>query len=161
MHFELKPIPRPRRSLLKGFVGGVAILTASSGYTKEKPSSPIHRVVFQVDSNDETLMKHAISGAVNISRNYDQLNEPYAIEIVANAAGIAMFRSDISPVGETLNMLRKAIPTLSLSMCGSSKTIAEQKEGHELPLIDGVVVVPFGIVRLVELQEKGWSYIHA
>ncbi|NTJ68265.1 hypothetical protein G6M50_22835 [Agrobacterium rhizogenes] len=161
MHFELQSIPRLRRSFLKGFLGGTAILTASSGYAKEKPGSPIHRVVFQVDSNDETLMKHAVGGAVNISHNYGQLNEPYAVEIVANAAGIAMFRSDISPVGETLSMLRKAIPTLRLSMCGSSKVIAEQKEGRELPLIDGVVVVPFGVVRLVELQEKGWSYIHA
>jgi intracellular sulfur oxidation DsrE/DsrF family protein len=44
-------------------------------------------------------------------------------------------------------------------MCGNTKAIMERSEGHPLPLVDGSQVVPFGVVRLVELQEAGWSYM--
>lgn len=120
-----------------------------------------HRVVFQVDSEDEATMKHAISGSINAAQYYNSRHENVAIEIVANAAGIRMFREDTSPVTDGVRMLRQLVPTIRLSVCGSSKTIAERKEGHSISMFDGVVVVPYGVGRLIDLQETGWSYIHA
>jgi len=35
----------------------------------------------------------------------------------------------------------------------------EKKEGHPISVLPGVVVVPSGVIRLMELQEKGWSYL--
>ena len=35
----------------------------------------------------------------------------------------------------------------------------EKAEGKEIVLVLGTRVVPAGIVRLVNLQEQGWSYI--
>jgi intracellular sulfur oxidation DsrE/DsrF family protein len=34
-----------------------------------------------------------------------------------------------------------------------------KQEGKEIPILSEARVVPSGVVRLIELQEKGYSYI--
>jgi intracellular sulfur oxidation DsrE/DsrF family protein len=70
-----------------------------------------------------------------------------------------MFRADTSPVKDRIETLKSTIPGVTLSMCGNAKAGMEKAEGHEIPVLDGARVVPAGIVRLIELQEQGWSYI--
>lgn len=118
-----------------------------------------HRIVFQVNSDDPATMKHAISNSLNAIKSYGEKNEPVAVEIVAYGPGIHMFRVDTSPVKDLLQLLRSSSPNVAFSVCGNTKTIMERAEGRPLTLVDGVQVVPFGIVRLAELQEAGWTYI--
>jgi len=121
--------------------------------------TPIHRIVFQVNSDDPTTMKHAITNSLNAFKNYTDKNEPVAIEIVAYGPGVHMFRADTSPVKDLLQYLRANHPAVVFSMCGNTKAIMEKNEGRPLPLVDGTQVVPFGVARLVELQEAGWTYL--
>jgi intracellular sulfur oxidation DsrE/DsrF family protein len=138
-------------------------LTASSDRVANAPvwvNANEHRVVILIDSEDEKVMGHAISYAMNISRSFAQRNEKTQIEIVANGSGIKLFRADTSPLQQPLAFLREALPDVVFSMCDSSRHIAEQKEGHAIALIPGARLVPFGIGRVVELEEAGWSYVH-
>jgi intracellular sulfur oxidation DsrE/DsrF family protein len=123
-------------------------------------SSTEHRVVILIDSEDEKIMGHAISYSMNMTRSYAQRNETVKIEIVANGSGIKLFRADTSPLQEPLASLRQSIPDIVFSMCDSSRRIAEQREGHAIDLVPGARLVPFGIGRVVDLEEAGWSYIH-
>lgn len=149
-----------RRSL---FATG-AIATLMAGTQAADAKTPLaetkHRIVILIDSDDEKVMGHAISYSMNITRSYALKNEIVQIEIVANGSGIKLFRADISPLQEPLAALRQTLPNIVFSMCDSSRKIAEQKEGHSIDLIDNARVVPFGIGRVVELQQNGWSYIH-
>ncbi|MGD9724827.1 MAG: hypothetical protein AB7M05_08360 [Alphaproteobacteria bacterium] len=141
-------------------VAALFVAMLSSGTAQaENTQIRAHHVALQVNSDDPVAMKHAVSNSMNLIRNYRENGEPIQIEIVAYGPGIAMFRSDISPVREILDYIHSNIPEISFTMCGSTKAIIEKREGHKLPLIEGTQVVPFGIVRLVELQETGWSYI--
>lgn len=119
-----------------------------------------HRVVILIDSDDEKVMGHAISYSMNLARSYAQKNEKVKIEIVTNGTGIKLLRADTSPLQQPLAFLRQAIPDIVLTVCDSSRQIAEQKEGRAIALVPGARLVPFGIGRVVELQEAGWSYIH-
>ena len=105
-------------------------------------------------------MGHAISYSMNIQRSYAGRNEKVIIEIVANGSGINLFRADTSPLRQQLALLRQTIPEIVFSVCDSSRRIAEQKEGHAIEVIPEARLVPFGIGRVVELQEAGWSYVH-
>jgi intracellular sulfur oxidation DsrE/DsrF family protein len=104
-------------------------------------------------------MKHAITNSLNAMKNYGEKGERAAIEIVAYGPGVHMFRADTSPVKDLLQFLRANHPDIRLSVCGNTKMIMEKKEGHPLALVDGAEVVPFGVVRLLELQEAGWTYL--
>ncbi len=81
--------------------------------------------------------------------------------MVANGSGIEVFRADKTPLRDPLAALRQMVPDIALSMCASSKMIAEAKEQVAIQLIEGATLVPFGIGRVVDLQMKGWAYIHA
>lgn len=162
---------RARRNLLLG--GGLAAAFAGPLFltlalTETGSASPkvardarvkTHRIVFQVNSEDPATMKHAITNSLNAIKSYGEKNEPVAIEIVAYGPGVHMFRTDTSPVKDLLQFLHANNPDVAMSVCGNTKMIMERAEGHPLSLVDGAQVVPVGIVRIVELQEAGWSYI--
>jgi intracellular sulfur oxidation DsrE/DsrF family protein len=131
-----------------------------SAFANSSPQTKEHRVVILIDSDDEKIMGHAISYSMNITRSYATNNEKVKIEVVVNGSGIKLFRADTSPLQRSLAVLRRTIPDIVFSMCDSSRQIAEQKEGHPIALIPGARLVPFGIGRVVELQESGWSYVH-
>jgi intracellular sulfur oxidation DsrE/DsrF family protein len=143
-------------------IWAIAALPFASHKALAKSRSPIseHHVVILIDSDDEKVMGHAISYSMNITRSYALKNETVKIEIVANGSGIKLFRADKSPLQQPLAALHQAIPGIVFSMCDSSRQIAEQKEGHSIDLVAGARLVPFGIGRVVELEESGWSYVH-
>lgn len=143
----------------RGLLAGASILTAG-GAAAGKEDRLVDGVVILIDSNEPTVMGHAISYSANLARHFADKGERLLIEVVANGKGIDVFRADRTPLTEPLATLRQSVPNLTYSMCASSKTIAEAKEQIVIPLIAGASLVPFGIGRVVELQLKGWAYIH-
>jgi uncharacterized protein len=141
--------------------GGPALLQAVTAATlaAREPPARAHRLAIQVNTEDPTAMRHAISNALNAAKAYQEVNQSLEVQIVTYGPGIHMFRADTSPVKDLLPFLRANLPEVAFIVCGNSKVIMEQKEGRTLALVDGAQVVQAGIVRLMELQEAGWSYI--
>jgi intracellular sulfur oxidation DsrE/DsrF family protein len=106
-------------------------------------------------------MGHAISYSANLARHFAERGARLQIEVVANGKGIEVFRADKTTLAEPLATLRQSLPNLTYSMCASSKAIAEAKEQMSISLVLGATLVPFGIGRVVDLQLKGWAYVHA
>jgi len=51
------------------------------------------------------------------------------------------------------------LPPVKFSACGVTKAGMEKREGKAVPIVPQAHVVPSGAVRLIELQELGWSYL--
>jgi intracellular sulfur oxidation DsrE/DsrF family protein len=118
-----------------------------------------HRIVFQVSRDDVEGMNLALGNAINAKKYYDSKKEPLQVEIVAYGPGITMFRTDKSPVKARIEEAQKEIPGIVLSMCGNAKAGAEKRENLTITPLPGVGVVPAGIVRVVQLEEEGWTYV--
>ncbi|MBR0795341.1 hypothetical protein JQ615_08070 [Bradyrhizobium jicamae] len=147
-----------RRDLL----AGASLLTAAtSPAAAAKEDRLIQGVVILIASNEPTVMGHAISYSANLARHFAELGKRLQIEVVANGKGIELFRADKTALAEPLAALRQSLPNLTYSTCASSKAIAEANERIVIPLIDGAALVPFGIGRVVDLQLRGWAYVHA
>ena len=144
----------------RGLLAGTAVLTAG-GAAAAREDRLSDGVVILIDSNESYVMGHAISYSANLSKHFAERGARLLIEVVANGKGIDVFRADKTPLAEPLATLRQSVPNLTYSMCASSKTIAEAKEQISIPLVPGANLVPFGIGRVVDLQLKGWAYIHA
>ena len=143
-------------------IAGCALLIAGFsgvGAQAAEPRGQSHRLAIQVDSADPITINLALNNAMSAKRYYDSKGEKLDVEIVAYGPGIVMFRDDTSPVKDRLTALKSSIPNVTLSMCGNTKAGMEKAEGHEIKVVDGGRVVPAGIVRLMELQEQGWSYV--
>jgi intracellular sulfur oxidation DsrE/DsrF family protein len=144
----------------RGLLAGASILTAG-GAAASKDDRLVDGVVILIDSNEPYVMGHAVSYSANLAKHFADKGARLLIEVVANGKGIDLFRADKSTLTEPLATLRQSLPNLAFSMCASSKAIAEAREQISIPLIAGASLVPFGIGRVVELQLKGWAYIHA
>ena len=70
-----------------------------------------------------------------------------------------MPRDDTSPVKARIESMSETIPQLAFSACGNTRENMFKTEAKEIPLISQAKVVKAGVVRLMELQERGWSYL--
>ena len=83
------------------------------------------------------------------------------VDVLTYGPGLHMLRADTSPVKDRITSLKDAaFPSkIQFSVCGNTKEGMEKKEGQPITVLSEAVVVPSGVVRLMELQEKGWSYV--
>jgi uncharacterized protein len=119
----------------------------------------VHRVAIQVDLNDAAVMNLALNNASNMASQFADAGEKVEIEIVTYGPGLNMLRDDTSPVKDDIRATRQKVPQLAFGACNNTKRAMERTEGKTIPIIQEAVVVPAGVVRLVELQEQGFKYV--
>jgi intracellular sulfur oxidation DsrE/DsrF family protein len=120
-----------------------------------------HRIAIQVDQNDPQVMNLVLNNATNVIEYYRSKNEDVDIEIVAYGPGLHMLRSDSSPVQDRIRRLKDEVfpGKIQFSACNNTKQGMEKAEGHTVSIVPEATIVPSGVVRLMELQEAGWSYV--
>jgi intracellular sulfur oxidation DsrE/DsrF family protein len=120
-----------------------------------------HRVSIQIDQNDPQVMNLALNNATNVIEYYRAKNEDVDVDIVTYGPGLHMLRADTSPVQDRIKRLKElAFPgKIQFSACNNTKQNMEKAEGKAVPIISDATLVPSGVVRLMELQEQGWSYV--
>ena len=129
--------------------------------TKAEQSAKPHRVLIQIDQNDPAVMNLALNNATNIIEYYRSKGKEVAVDVVTYGPGLHMLRADTSPVLDRIKQLKSvAFPsTIQFSACNVTREGTEKKEGHPIDIVSDAVVVPSGVIHLMELQEQGWSYI--
>jgi intracellular sulfur oxidation DsrE/DsrF family protein len=135
----------------------VAFVSAAPAADEKKS----HRVAIQVDQNDPQVMNLALNNATNVIEYYRAKNEDVDVDIVTYGPGLHMLRADTSPVQDRIKRLRDlAFPgKIQFSACNNTKQGMEKTEGKAISIVPDATIVPSGVVRLMELQEQGWSYI--
>ena len=118
-----------------------------------------HRVAVQVDVNDPAIMNLALNNVSNMAQHYHGIGEKVEIEVVAFGPGLHMLRDDTSPVKARIKSMSESMPQLAFSACGNTRENMTRAESKDIPLISQAKVVNAGVVRLMELQEQGWSYL--
>ena len=118
-----------------------------------------HHVAIHVDQNDPQVMNMALNNAQNVASYYASQGDEVVIEMVAYGPGLNMFVDGESPVADRISSMSLELENLSFAACGNTLKGMEAKAGHEVPLMSEAVVVPSGVVRLIELQEQGYAYV--
>jgi len=70
-----------------------------------------------------------------------------------------MFRTDTSPVKDRIAKMDIELDNVSFSACGNTHRKMSLKAGKQISIISEAKMVPSGVIRLIELQEKGYAYI--
>ena len=120
-----------------------------------------HRISIQVDQNDADVMNLALNNAKNVIEHYREAGEDVTVEVVAFGPGLHMLRDDTSPVKDRIKqIIEGSMPAkITFAACNNTKQGMEKREGHPITIIPQATIVPSGVVRLMELQEQGWSYL--
>jgi intracellular sulfur oxidation DsrE/DsrF family protein len=134
-----------------------AILTATQIQTYAQ-SKPAHRLAIQVTENDKAKMTMVLRNIQNAADLWNKSGETFEIEVVAYGPGMHMLRDDTSPVKDDIKSVKESVHHVQFSACENARTAMKKAEGKDIPLISQATPVPSGIVRVVELQEQGFSY---
>ena len=132
----------------------IAMLMALAGFQGPAFADAKHKLVIQVSTDDVRTQNIALNNAVNLQK---ALGDDIEIEIVAYGPGLSLLTPK-SPVS-------KRVPDLALyenitfSACGNTMKKVAKKSGKDVKLVDGVQVVQAGVIRIMELQEQGWTYV--
>jgi uncharacterized protein len=127
--------------------------------TNTAAQSQPHRLAVQVNVNDPATMNLALNNVSNAARHYSELGEKVEIEVVAFGPGLHMLRDDTSPVKTRIKSMSESMPGLTFSACGNTRENMTKVEAKEVPLVSQAKVTESGVVRLMELQERGWTYL--
>ncbi len=113
-----------------------------------------HKVVIQVSSDDARTQAIAMNNAVNLQKALGMDN--VTIEIVAYGPGLSML---IGGAKQSQRVASLAKQEIVFSACGNTMKKVEEKQGKPVVLSEGVKVVSAGVLRIMELQEQGYSYV--
>lgn len=115
-----------------------------------------HKLVIQISTADVKTQAMALNNAVNVQKYYEP--GEVKVEIVAFGPGLSILtQSRKNKLAERVASL--AMSDITFSACNNTMKKIEQKSGKMPKLIKGVKIVPAGAVRIMLLQEKGYSYL--
>ena len=118
-----------------------------------------HHLILQVNANDAAAMNLALNNATNVAEYYEKAGEPVKIEVVTFGPGLNMLRNDTSPVKARIETMALSRPEVSFKACGITRENMRKAEDKDIPIIPQAEVVPSGVVRVMQLEEQGWSYV--
>jgi intracellular sulfur oxidation DsrE/DsrF family protein len=148
--------------------GALLFVAPPAAQGKELASAPtaqgvadkkVHRLVLQVNTNDPAMMTLALNNATNVEQYYKNLGEKVEIEIVTFGPGLHMLRDDTSPVKDRIKGIAEKTASISFKACGNTQENMHKAENKNIPLISQATLVKSGVVRVMELQEQGWTYV--
>ena len=148
--------------------GALFLVAPPAAQSKELASTPtaqggankkVHRLVLQVNTNDPAMMTLALNNATNVDQYYKNLGEKVEIEVVTFGPGLNMLRDDTSPVKDRIKAIADNTPSISFKACGNTQDNMHKAEHKDIPLISQATLVKSGVVRVMELQEEGWTYV--
>lgn len=134
-------------------------LVASLSVGSAEEENKLHRLAVQISTGNPVNMNLALNNVVNAAHEYTAVGEKIEVEVVAYGPGLHMLRDDTSPVKARVKSISESMPYVSFIACGNTQESMKKAENKEIPLVPQAKVVKSGVVHLMELEEKGWSYI--
>ncbi|NJO21895.1 MAG: hypothetical protein HC868_01795 [Sphingomonadales bacterium] len=133
--------------------------SAQKKAAKSASAKITHKLAIQVAENNPQLMNLALNNARNVVEYYKAKGEEVAIEIVTFGPGLHMLRDDTSPVKQRIAAMALETPGVTFIACANTQANMSKQENKQISLISEAKVMPSGVVRIMELQGKGYSYL--
>jgi len=150
----------------------LAVSVFALGSTTAFAKDVDHKIVFQISSGDPVTQKLVLNNVANVTKGLGPGN--VTVEVVAYGPGLSILtakkmtktkdkkmaakqKAGMAQANRVKNLAMN--PDITFSACHNTMMAIKKKTGHEPKLVHGVKVVPGGVVRIMQLQEQGYSYI--
>ena len=128
------------------------------GVAQASAAGMTHKLAVHVDQADPAVWNLALNNVQNVKQYYESQGDKVEVEIVAYGPGLNMLTAN-SAVKERISVMALEGPDVTFSACGNTMKAMAKKAGHEIALVSEARVVPAGVVRLMELQSEGYTYL--
>lgn len=134
--------------------GAAMLLAGAQAAVAGTMGEPAHKVVIQVSTKDPTVQRIALNNAANVQKGLGMDN--VQVEIVAYGPGLSLLTKQSKYSERVASM---SLQNIKFSACENTIAGIKRKTGKEPDLTEGVGTVPSGVVRIMELQQAGYSYV--
>lgn len=142
-----------RRGFLTGLAGfGVAAPFMAS-------AQAVFRTVVEVDSADPDQMLSALNIVQETGRYHVAHRESAEIRVIVVGEGVAMLRTDISPVADRVLFVSRSLPIVYWYASAEDVAAITAATGAPPPLFPVVKLIERGAAEAARLQADGWSLI--
>lgn len=136
-------------------VGLLALLAGAARADHVPDGRKVHKLVFQVNIEDPMIWNLTLNNINNVITELGRENVD--IKLVTYGPGINMFRKGKSNIIERLDSLKKSNPkALDYTVCSNTMRAMKVEKSEIVEFVHDLYP---GIVRVMELQEKGYVYI--
>lgn len=132
----------------------IIVLTVSAWVTAAGADEHVRKLVVHVPQDDPKSLVQALNIASNVPKSLGMDN--VLVEVVAQGPGLKLLTAE-SAHAERVQSL--ATYDVRFSACGNTMAAIERKTGKVPVLLEGVQQVEAGVIRVMELQEQGYSYV--
>ena len=126
------------------------VLNVSAKGNKNKSKVSVHKIVFQLTSNDTMAHKSLMKQLNNIT----SVAPTTKIEVVCHGPGIYLLVNDKTTMLQKIQELKNK----GVTFAACENTLKERNISKD-KIIPEAFFVPSAIVEIVIKQEEGWSYI--
>lgn len=126
----------------------LALFVSGAAYAEKQ------KLVIQVSTADALTQKIALNNAVNVQKSLGMDN--VEVEIVAYGPGLSLLTKKSKQAQRVTSL---AMQDITFSACANTMAKVTKKSGKKPVLLEGVKVVPAGVLRIMELQQQGYAYI--
>lgn len=117
-----------------------------------------NKILVHIATADGEKLKAALDDTEELLSAYQARSQKVQVEIVANAEGVELLRSDTSPYVERIAELITRYDNLAFLACSRSLEKLRMK-GIDVHLLPDVGVVPGALEEIVTRLQEGWVYI--
>lgn len=132
---------------MKNIILIIAFVCATITFAQENPV----KIVFDVTSADENTHKSAVRHVKLMSEAYPESE----FELVVYSGSMNLVLADKSVVADEIGQLVKN-ENVSIKVCAATM---KRNKATQTDLVEGVEVVPDGIMEIILKQQQGWGYI--
>ena len=134
-------------SMLQGFNFNKPVFTHNLPFATQS-------VVIEVDSKDPAQWELALNNAQNIQNDLGAEN--VRVNVVAFGPGLHMLLRDSVAAKRIAAQNTEGI---EFDACHNTMKAMEKKSGHMPVLAPAAVIVPSGVVRIMQLEKAGFAFI--
>ncbi|MCR4298045.1 MAG: hypothetical protein NUV75_04710 [Gallionella sp.] len=115
-------------------------------------------IIVHVSNSNPVRLKTALDETENLLEAYKRANRQVKIEIIANAGGMDLLRSDVSLFSKRIALMQAKYPNLDYLAC--SQTISKlQKKGIIVKLLPHTGVASSAVEQINKRLHQGWDYV--
>jgi hypothetical protein len=140
--------------MLSLLMSGLLLVSVSATHAAEDPSMADTKIVLQISDPNPFKQTLVLNVANNVIKAYGQ--DLVDVEIVAFGPGLRLLMEDNANKGRISSLAGKGV---KFSACENTQRAMAKKLGHSPKLHGKAVSVGAGVVRIIELVNKGYILI--
>ncbi len=119
----------------------------------------ITKVLVHLTSADIDAGLNTLNNLQQILDRYQQKKQKVLIEVIANGDGIKLLQNSNTRIAKRIAALSSQHDNLTFAACKNTIDQLRLTRGIRIDLIPQVKLIDSGVVKVIERQNEGWTYI--